>query len=295
MALVEVKDLGGAGRGEWCRQLEEGDVLFFPRTPIPMTEEDRAFLLGVRQAASGYHKNISYRPRTDRIRGVARGTADVERLHSILRDYSRGALALAASLLAPYRQRWDVDFASFRPFEEDGRPLSRTARNDLLHVDAFPSRPTRGNRILRIFTNLNPAASRIWLTTEGFDVLASRFAADAGLRDVASGRAGLGPWLARAARAIGLPVPDRTAYDRFMLRFHDYLKENERFQETCPKVRMEFPPGSTWLAYTDMVAHAVLSGQYAIEQTLIVHREALVAQERAPLRILEGVAGRRLA
>jgi len=79
-----------------------------------------------------------------------------------------------------------------------------------------------------------------------------------------------------------------------MLGFHDYLKENTEFQKNCPKTRMEFPPLSTWLVFTDGVAHAAMSGQYALEQTFLVPPQALVAPDHAPYRILENIAGRPL-
>ena len=56
---------------------------------------------------------------------------------------------------------------------------------------------------------------------------------------------------------LGFRGMGRTPYDMFMLRFHDYLKENAKFQANCPKYRLEFPPLSTWIVYTDCVAHAV--------------------------------------
>jgi hypothetical protein len=80
-----------------------------------------------------------------------------------------------------------------------------------------------------------------------------------------------------------------------MLRFHDYLKEKSDFQENAPKQRIDFPPGSTWLCYTDSVPHAVLSGRFALEQTFIIPLNALVTPEKSPIRILEKMAGRPLA
>lgn len=94
---------------------------------------------------------------------------------------------------------------------------------------------------------------------------------------------------------FGLKGADPSAYDRFMLRFHDYLKENTGFQQNCRKVRIEFPPGSTWICFTDSVPHAVLSGQYALEQTFIIGLSGLVAPDKAPIRVLEKMAGRPLA
>jgi len=76
-----------------------------------------------------------------------------------------------------------------------------------------------------------------------------------------------------------------------MLRFHHYLKENREFQESCPKQRWEFPPRSTWLLFTDMVSHAVLAGQFALEHTFIVPRNALLLPHKAPVSILESLCG----
>jgi len=42
------------------------------------------------------------------------------------------------------------------------------------------------------------------------------------------------------------------------------------------------------------VAHAAMSGQYALEQTFLVPPQALVAPEHAPYRILERIAGQPL-
>ena len=163
-----------------------------------------------------------------------------------------------------------------------------------MHVDAFPTRPTRGNRILRCFTNINPSRSRNWLTTDRFPKLAEKFAKDAGLDEIARSGDAKGSWVNRLRRAVGLKVINRSAYDKFMLRFHDYLKENSDFQQNCEKIHIAFPPLATWMCYTDSVPHAVLSGQYALEQTFIIPMKALVLPEKAPIRVLERMAGRAL-
>ena len=79
-----------------------------------------------------------------------------------------------------------------------------------------------------------------------------------------------------------------------MLGFHDYLKQNQEYQENCTKYRFEFPPDSTWLVFTDVVPHSVLSGQYALEQTLIISRDTLALPEKAPVSILEALTKTRL-
>ena len=303
--MIEVKDFGIDGwaalvskeeRARWyCERLEEGEILFFDHTPFLLPSENRAFLVNVQQASAAYHKNISYRLKEDRVKGFARGSTDAERLRAILRQYSERVTQFAAELLSPYAQRWRLDFASFRPVQEQGRQLSLRARNDLLHVDAFPTRPTNGDRLLRVFTNINPTQPRIWVTTETFDELAKQFAMSAGLSGVAA-RA-RSPFrrfrriLIRLARGVGLPLIDRSPYDRFMLDFHHYLKTNQAFQESCPKFRWEFPPNSTWLVFTDMVPHAALSGRFALEQTFLVPRDALLLPHKAPVQILEDLSG----
>jgi len=280
---------------QFCEQLEEGRILFFNGIPFEFPVGDREFLLGQRQSATGLHKNVSYRPQQDRIKGSAADTGrDRERLHDIMRRYSKAVVGFLEVILKPYAANWRLDFASFRPEQEQGRDLPVHKRNDLLHVDSFPTRPTHGARILRCFTNINPTEPRIWITTDGLPDLARRHASDAGLDRIAAAGPG-GSWFGKVKRAVGIPGADRSAYDRFMLRFHDYLKENHSFQSSCPKIRIEFPPVSTWLCYTDSVPHAVLSGQYALEQTFLISPKAMVTPEKSPIRVLENLAGKPLA
>jgi len=283
----------GARARAWCDQLERGEILFFRELPFVLPAEDRDFLLAQEWAELRMHKNVSYRPNDDSLRGVTGDAATVQRVHAILRDYSSHVLDFMAKFLSPYAGKWTLDFASFRPFEEERRSLPLHKRNDLLHVDAFPSRPTRGGRILRIFTNLNPTKSRVWNTTESFQELAGKYAGDAGLARIAEDS-----WVTRTVQdlgeKLGLRGMGRTPYDMFMLGFHDYLKENSEFQKDCPKAQLEFPPLSTWLVFTDGVAHAAMSGRYALEQTVLVPPGALVSPENAPYRILEKIAGRPL-
>jgi 3-deoxy-D-manno-octulosonic acid hydroxylase-like protein len=308
MTVVDVDDFSTAGwaegvngneRARWyCERLEEGEIVRFRRPPFALPDTDISALLGVRQRESSRVKNISYRPDEDRVRGV-RGSADEKALvHRCLRAYSIAVHETLARFLKPYARRWRLDFASYRPIEEDGRRLSLRARNDLLHVDSFPTRPTNGSRILRVFANVNPSESRVWQTTDTFDVVAPRHAAAAGLPriaaalDSAAARAGR---VARAlGRSVGLRLVERPAYDRFMLAFHHWMKASDSFQRNSRKFRREFPPGSVWLVFTDMVPHAVSSGRHALEQTFFIPPEALVRPEKAPVRIAEALCGCRL-
>ena len=285
---------------EYCRQLEAGGILYFENIPYDFPEADREFLRSQKQSGLRVHKNISYRPKNDFLRGAAADDPEgARRLHEIMRNFSRNVIAFTDAFLSPYAQDRLLDFASYRPLEEKGRDLSHHRRNDLMHVDAFPTRPTNGGRILRVFTNINPSVNRVWEVTEPFEPLAGKLARDAGLSHYASFAKSpsrklfktVGPIL----KTVGIRNVDRSPYDRFMLHFHDWLKDNRDYQEKWQKIHIEFPPMSTWMVYTDTVPHAVLSGQFALEQTFIVPLKAMVSPEKSPLKVLEGLCGTALA
>jgi hypothetical protein len=277
-----------------CRELEAGKILFFPKLPYEFPLDEREFLLSREWNELRLHKNVSYRPADDVMRGFSGDHGTETHLHHIVRNYSAHVIEFLRDFLRPYAGKWKLDFASFRPFEEEGRDLSLHKRNDLLHVDAFRLRPTRGGRILRVFTNLHATKPRVWYAIGDFGWLAEKYAGGAGLGRFAAKNGFLRRSVSRWASTIGLKRLSRTPYDSFMLRFHDYLKENDDFQRNSPKTRLEFPPGATWMVFTDGVAHAAMSGQYAMEQTLLIPPEALVAPESAPYRILERIAGTKL-
>ena len=288
-SLVEVTDCSPE-RADWlCSQLEQGSVLYFSTIPFAFAESDREFLLSLKQSGSRFHKNISYRPVTGILKGVAADSADHIRLLRVMRGFSEEVTRFVEALLKPYAGKLKLDFASFRPLEEKGRDLPLHQRNDLLHVDAFPSRPTHGARILRVFVNINPAASRIWNVGEPFHALLPEIMRTQKLAP--PHRSSAARNLARLAAKLGLPVPDRSRYDDFMLFLHDWLKENADFQQNSPKRELAFPSGCCWMVYTDGVPHAAMSGQFALEQTFIVPVEALVSPETAPFRVLETVTG----
>jgi hypothetical protein len=287
---------GAVRSRQCCELLEEGRVLYFERLPYVLFQDDKEFLLSQRQSGSRLHKNVSYRPAQDVLRGAAGMPQETKHLHDIMRKYSEEVTRFVKQLLSPYAGELALDFASYRPEEEEGRDLSVHKRNDLLHLDAFPTRPMNGHRILRCFTNINPTTPRVWNTTEDFSTLANKYAQEAGLaKFAAKGSARSHPLVRGVKKALGFKAADHSAYDRFMLRFHDYLKENKTFQKNCPKIRLEFQPGWTWLCYTDSVPHAVLSGRYALEQTFIVPLPSLVTPEKAPIRVLEKLANKPLS
>lgn len=285
---------------EWCSQLEAGGILYFPQTPLPIPSADLDFLLGQKQTGSTVHKNIAYKPDRDRLSGADRKTAiagELDQLRAVMRRYSDGVDAFLSRFLAPYDRRWRLDYASFRPIEEQGRDLSLRRRNDLLHTDAFPTRPTCGRRILRFFHNIHPTRTREWIVGEPFARVVGVFAPSRVAVPRADGvLAGAGKALARSVGlARLLPQVKRTPYDEFMMQLHNAMKQDAEFQRTCARESVSFQPGSSWMVYTETVPHAVLAGQYALEQTFLVDPAAMVTAGSAPVAILENMAGGRLA
>jgi hypothetical protein len=290
---VAPRDWPEARASAVCRDLESGQIVFLPRSPIEIPSVDRELLLDRKQSSSAYHKNIAYRPFEDRVTGLDRTEAEeAEKLRAILAEYSKRSVEFLKVFLAPYAERWKLEFASFRPIEEKGRSARLHARNDLLHFDSFPTRPTNGGRILRFFTNINPTQNRVWLTSQTFEAFGPLLVKSGGL--TSSLHNPLLQGLQSFARAFHLRAANRSPYDDLMHRCHNAMKEDANFQENTPKNRWEFPPNSSWMVFTDCVSHAVLSGQYALEQTLLIPLSALVEPQRSPLKILESLAGRRL-
>src|SRR5215831_4328244 len=109
-ALVEIAAIQPERARWYCDQLERGKVLFFHDVPFDLPQADRDFLLSQKQTGSRFHKNISYRPGSDVLKGVASDSPDRERLHGIMRNFSRAASEFVARLLAPYAAKLKMDF-----------------------------------------------------------------------------------------------------------------------------------------------------------------------------------------
>jgi hypothetical protein len=279
--------INGSGLEE---RLERGELLTFHPGPFALPEgKDLAFLFNQRLHSS--KKNISFNPETDDLTGFAYHSDEQEdRLALIMRTFALHARNWLSSVLPRYALDWQLDRASFRPEEEATRKLRLHARNDLLHIDAFPSRPTRGRRILRLYVNIHPTDPRIWVTSDTFEKLLARYGADVGLPNLFS--RGWARRFGQGLLSIFQPGSgQRTPYDRFMLRFHHFLKSNEHFQERAPKRFWTFAPATAWLAFTDALGHADLRGRFALEHSFFVAPQSLALPALAPAALLERACG----
>ena len=264
--------------------LEQGRVVFLPRLAFGLGAEEQR-LLAV-SAADASRKNISFDPASGRCHGTTATGEELARLGAMLDRFARLAEALVSNLAPDWAPHLERARTSFRPAEIEGR--SYTPRHDdrLLHVDAFPTRPSGGRRILRVFANIAPdGAVRRWRVGEPFADFAPRFLGR---------RRGMLPGEARTLAWLGLTRGRRSRYDHLMLGLHDAAKLDAHWQQTSPRHEIGFPAGSAWLCFTDAVLHAALAGHMALEQTFHLPVEAMRQPELAPLRVLERLTDRRL-
>ncbi len=259
--------------------LESGAVLFFPGLPFVLREDEREFLDA--RVADGKAKNISLDHTTGKMQASSLTGEKAARLAAMIERFGAGAASLVHDLL-PYR---DVERArtSFRPVQVKGRSYSKISDDRLLHVDAFPSRPMRGRRILRFFSNVAPASSRNWHVGQPFEDFAKHFLPR------------IGPHLPGKSwmfEKLGITRGRRALYDELMLSLHDTGKLDSDFQKNSPHEAVSFPPGSSWLVFTDQVLHAALGGEFALEQTFHLDVDQLAEPERAPVKVLERLSGK---
>jgi hypothetical protein len=275
--------------GPLAERLERGEVIYYPRCPFPAAEgDDRRFLLD--QQLGRAHKNIGHDPHTGKTTGFLRRSPEqARRLDGLFAEFSRTVTAWLGAALPRYAAAWQLDRVSYRPQEESTRKLRLMARNDLLHVDAFPSRPTNGWRILRFFVNVNPGEPRVWITAETFPALLKMFGRELGLP---ASRPGLLEKVREGALSLFQPVRRRrSGYDAFMLRLHNFLKANADYQKNCEKRVWQFPPGSAWMVLTDTATHAALRGRYALEHSYFLAPHTLALPEESPPALLRRACG----
>lgn len=264
--------------------LESGMILFAPHLPFELSAPERRFLSPA--CLDGKSKNVSFRPGSGALQGARCEGTEREEMLTMLRRYHQHSHALVKGLCPGYRDALTLGFTSFRPAEIAGRSTSWRKDDTRLHVDAFPSRPLQGRRILRVFTNVNPAGARLWRVGEPFEQVATTFLPHIRPPFPASS------WLLHQLR---ITKDYRTQYDHFMLGIHDRMKADEQYQARVAQTEVAIPPGATWACFTDSVSHAAMSGQFAFEQTFYLPVDAMHHPARSPLRVLERLVGHPLA
>lgn len=263
--------------------LESGKVLYFPALGFaPLRGEERLFTPAIRDPGS---RNISLGA-AGQMKGAAGDPATQAALAAMIARFRVQARELLAALAPAYTESLRCGATSFRPMLVETRAQSLRADDRLLHVDSFPSRPNRGERLLRVFTNVNPdGVPRVWRVGEPFEQVAQRFLPRARRYS---------RWQAKCLRTLRVTKSLRTEYDHLMLELHDAMKSDARYQKEAPQVTFAFPAAATWVCFSDQTSHAAMSGQYLLEQTMQLPPDRQYDTTASPLAILSRLTGRQL-
>ena len=265
---------------QWIAAIEDGKVLYFPQLAFELTSEEQA-LLKPELLAEGV-RNISWDAQRG-LKGAAGDAAVQTTVTGLVSRFASHATQLVHALFPAYAQHLRAAPASLRPKTVSGRKQSVRADAKRLHVDAYPTRPNYGERILRVFANVNPHGEpREWRVGEPFEDVARRFVPQASPYSA---------WQARVLNALHITKSLRSEYDHLMLQIHDRMKADDAYQRDCPQVTMPFPPGSAWVCFSDQTVHAAMAGQYMMEQTFHLPAAKQYNPATSPLAILSRLAG----
>lgn len=261
--------------------LEQGKVLYFPHLAFPLTKFEQPLLSSVRLAPGV--KNVSYNPQTHMLKGLETHN---QQLFEMVQRFSIQARLLIDALFPTYTPTLIQGRTSFRPAKIEGRSSSYRKDDTRLHVDAFPSTPNQGKRLLRVFSNVNlQGQPRVWRLGEPFEEVARRF-----LPKISKPL----PGSSHVLNALGITKSRRTLYDHYMLHLHNRMKKDLHYQKDVPQIEFSFPPQTTWIVMTDQVSHAAMAGQHMLEQTFYLPISGMMNENLSPLRILEKISGQRL-
>jgi len=263
--------------------LEGGQVVVLPHLAFNLLPEEERFLSS--NWSDKKAKNISLRPNAG-LRGATGSELDMLALRGMIERFADQSQQLISKILPSYVPNLTVANTSFRPFEVEARMSSYRKDDTRLHPDAFPSNPTQGTRLLRVFNNVNPNGKpRVWRVGEPFTQMANQFLPKT---------KALLPLQAWLMKTLHITKRTRTEYDHRMLQLHDLVKADMDYQKNSPQQSVNFMPGTTWIVYSDQVLHADMSGQYMFEQTFHLPVSGLKNPETAPLRVLEKMLKRSL-
>lgn len=266
----------------YARELEAGGVLVLPHLAFGLSVDEERFL-DIRWS-DGHAKNISVEGPA--IKGAQGNATELAALAAMVGRFAAEASALIAALFPRYAPHLTRARTSYRPHGAARRPASWRKDDTRLHVDAFPSRPNRGERILRVFSNVNPhGEDRVWRVGEMFESMA---------RELLPRVRSMLPGEASVLSALRVTKSPRSEFDHLMLGLHDAAKRDLGYQRECAQREVRFAPGTTWLCYSDQVMHAASSGQFMLEQTTHLPLSALYEPARSPLAVLERITGRKL-
>ena len=289
--IFEAKDLTelAAVREHARATLENGGVVHLPNLAFELdvrereiVDPERPLSLRLGKARNTGRPTLLFHQRTGRLRGGALKGVPSRDLKGMLSRFADWARHLVQTLLPDSADQLEQEFTTFRPCAR--------SKTQALHMDAASARPTRGRCMLRVFRNVNGGGvPRVWQVGGHFESGAERFVP----RLPAQVRERI-PGVSALLHLLGISKGPTTAYDHTMRLLRDLMIHDTEFQSSAPRTIVEFPAGSTWLAFTDLALHGAVSGQHSLDQTFLMNPSGMRDPNRSSLRILERLTGRTL-
>ena len=265
--------------------LEQEQVLFFPQLTFssPLFSEKE---LWSEKMLHSTHKNVSYNYSTQKLgklNPIVAKTELAKLLRTFMHQYAEFAKDLINTVLPSYSDSLIFGRTSYRPAKITEPAKSKRKDDTRLHVDSFSATPVYGNRILRVFTNINPNNQpRVWHLGESFEHVLNRFSPNI---------PSYSRLTAHFLKLIKTTKTLRSPYDHYQIHLHDCMKRDDAYQQSAPKDQIDFPTNSSWIVFTDQVSHAALSGQFLLEQTFYLPISAMNNPELSPFRHWEKIKG----
>ena len=263
-------------------RLERGELILYPKAPFRIPDGDDLRFLLTRTAQGA--KSISYFHELGRMTGHRPGLAGEDaRLQGLLRGFTRSVADWLAQALPRYHSAMRFGPLRFRTEEEEGRTdVDPRYSGSVLHVDMSSDAPAHGESFLRVFVNINPDQPRRWITSDNLGQLLDRWGDRVRLPGEGKPE---GP--ARRSFDPDDEPPADSPYHQLMSRLHFHGKTDEYLQRQAPVHHWEFPPGSAWLVFSDIVSHAVQGGRYAIDQTFLIPAHGFRDENRSTKSVIE--------
>jgi len=264
--------------------LESGKAIFLPKLSFSLNSQELSFLDP--KIVDPKSKNISFDKKKDSLSGTLCQGEDAQKLKEMMKRYSLQTEQFMHTLFPSYKKNLIQARTSFRPIQASGRIQSYKKDDTRLHVDAFPSKPTHGERIIRFFSNVNQEGKpRAWRLGEPFPEVVKKMAPR-------TSKPILG--LRTLLQAFKITKSYRTLYDHYMLQIHDAMKADLDYQRQVPQKDILFAAGSSWIVYSDQASHAAMSGQHMFEQTFHLPVQGMEDPNKSPLKVLESYFGKKL-
>jgi 3-deoxy-D-manno-oct-2-ulosonic acid (Kdo) hydroxylase len=270
--------------------LEAGNVLLLKGRGFVLTDRERAIISdssiifrgNEQRAKRNGRPTLTFDVADDRLLFNTIRRPERQEIEAMLRRYSAWSRGLLETLVPEFAETCEQNRIIYRPAER--------AQRQGLHVDTTYLYPTQGRSKLRIFCNIDPMGRpREWEIGERFELFAKRY-----LPSIRVER----PWFQtaadRAASLVGIVKGQRTGYDHVLEEIRKRGKSDRDFQKKSPRRNVSFPPGSAWVALTDLCLHGGVSGQHALDQVFFLPPEVMHDPSRSALKILERLSGHAL-